>query len=104
VTVYVINHGGFRMPTAFTPNGDGKNETMYPVLAVGSQVTVFRVYNRWGQLVYDNPLPPGWTGNFGGNAQATDTYTYFVTVESPDPADAAKKVQKSVEGSFQLFR
>lgn len=104
VMIYIVTHGGYRMPTAFTPNGDGKNETMYPVLAAGSQVTVFRVYNRWGQLVYDNAAPPGWNGIFGGNAQATDTYTYFVTIESPDPADAARKIQKSIEGTFQLFR
>ena len=95
------------MATAFTPNGDGKNDKFYPVLNgpnSSSKVIAFRVYNRWGQLVYDNPNAPGWDGGYGGTPQATDTYVYFVTVESPDPNDAAKRIQKSVEGSFQLFR
>ena len=103
VVVNVINHGGFRMATAFTPNSDGKNDKFYPIVAVGSKVSTFRVYNRWGQLVWDNP-DNGWDGGYGGKAQATDTYIYFVTVESPDPLDAAKKIQTSAEGSFQLFR
>lgn len=107
ITYVVIEPGIYRMPSAFTPNGDGKNEHFYPVLnGPGStaRVTAFRVYNRWGQLVYDNPASPGWDGAFGGNAQASDTYTYFVTVETPDPADASKTKQSSAEGNFQLFR
>ncbi|MCW3127125.1 MAG: hypothetical protein JWO03_2783 [Bacteroidetes bacterium] len=104
VIVYIINHSGFRMATAFTPNGDGKNDLMFPVTSLGTTVKAFRVYNRWGQLVYDNPNAPGWNGSFGGNAQATDTYTYFVTVEFPDPSDAGKRITQSSEGSFQLFR
>ncbi len=107
ITFVVIEPGIYRMPTAFTPNGDGKNDHFYPVLngpGTTARVTAFRVYNRWGQLVYDNPVAPGWDGSFGGNAQATDTYTYFVTVEMPDPLDASKTKQTSAEGNFQLFR
>ncbi|MCW3127126.1 MAG: hypothetical protein JWO03_2784 [Bacteroidetes bacterium] len=107
VYITVIEQGNFRMATAFTPNGDGRNDKFFPVLNgpnSTSKVIAFRVYNRWGQLLYDNPNAPGWDGGYGGTPQATDTYTYFVTVESPDPSDASKKVQKSVEGSFQLFR
>ena len=103
VVINVINHGGFRMATAFTPNSDGKNDKFYPIVALGSKVSTFRIYNRWGQLVWDNP-DNGWDGGYGGKPQATDTYIYFVTVESPDPLDAAKKIQTSAEGSFQLFR
>jgi gliding motility-associated-like protein len=103
VLVTVIELGGLRMPTAFTPNGDHMNDTFYPVLAAGSRVVAFRIYNRWGELVYNNPSQ-GWDGSYGEKPQATDTYLYFVTVESPDPNDATKKIQKSIEGNFQLFR
>ncbi len=107
ITFIVIEPGIYRMPTAFTPNGDGKNDHFYPVLngpGSSARVLAFRVYNRWGQLVYDNPASPGWDGTFGGTPQGTDTYTYFVTVESPDPNDASKMKQSAVEGNFQLFR
>ena len=105
--IVVIEFGGFKMPTAFTPNGDGKNDHFYPAFNgpnSPAHATAFRIYNRWGQLVYDNPNAPGWDGNFAGNQQPSETYLYFITVEYPDPNNAAKTVQKSVEGSFQLFR
>lgn len=104
VVIYVVDRGGIAMANAFTPNGDGHNDRMYPVVLNGTTVTQFRVYNRWGQTVYDNPMAPGWDGSFGGKAQASDTYTYFVTTQAPDPTDPAKTIQKSIEGSFQLFR
>ena len=107
ILITVVEQGNFKMATAFTPNGDGKNDNFYPVLNgpnSSSKVISFRIYNRWGQLVYNNPNAPGWDGGYGGTPQATDTYVYFVTVESPDPNDATKRIQKSVEGSFQLFR
>ena len=106
-TINVIEFGGFAMATAFTPNGDGKNDYFYPAINGPNsplRVSAFRIYNRWGQLVYDNPNTPGWDGNFGGTPQASETYLYFITVEYPDPSNAAKTVQKSVEGSFQLLR
>ncbi len=103
VIVYYLDLGGVVMATAFTPNGDGRNDRMYPVVSTGTTVKEFRVYNRWGQTVHNNALA-GWDGSYGGNPQATDTYTYFVTTESPDAADPSRKVQKSIEGSFQLFR
>jgi gliding motility-associated-like protein len=105
--ITVIDFGAFKMPTAFTPNGDGKNDDFYPALNgpnSPAKVTAFRIYSRWGQLVYDNPSPPGWNGNYGGTQQPGETYMYFVTVEYPNPANPSKTLQKSVEGSFQLLR
>lgn len=105
--INVIEFGSFRMATAFTPNGDQRNEHFYPVFNgpnSTAHVTAFRIYNRWGQLVYDNPNAPGWGGDFGGNQQPAETYMYFVTIESPDPNNASKQIQRSVEGTFQLLR
>jgi gliding motility-associated-like protein len=107
VTINVVEFGSFAMATAFTPNGDQKNDFFYPVLNgpnSPAHVLAFRIYNRWGQMVYDNPNAPGWDGNLGGNAQPSETYLYFLTIEYPDPNDASRTIQRSVEGSFQLFR
>ncbi|HQU60982.1 MAG TPA: gliding motility-associated C-terminal domain-containing protein, partial [Saprospiraceae bacterium] len=39
----------------------------------------FRVYNRWGQLVYDNETPDtGWDGTFDGKPQPSDVYFYII--------------------------
>ena len=105
--INVVQFGAFRMASAFTPNGDQKNQNFYPVFNgpnSPSHVTAFRIYNRWGQLIYDNPNAPGWDGVYGGNQQPLGTYMYFVTIESPNPADASKMIQQSVEGTFQLLR
>lgn len=104
VMIYIVDRGGIAMANAFTPNGDGHNDRMYPVVADGSTVTQFRIYNRWGQTVYDNAKAPGWDGTYHGVLQGFETYTYFLTYESTDPQDASKKVTKSIEGSFQLLR
>ena len=102
--VNVVEFGNFAMATAFTPNGDGKNDNFYPALEGPVKISKFNIYDRWGQLVYDNPNPPGWDGNFKGKQEPSETYIYFITVEYPDPSDASRTIQRSVQGSFQLFR
>lgn len=68
------------VPNAFTPNGDGNNDN-FTVIAPGIQIMrFFRVYNRWGQLVYDKPVShgSGWDGTFNGKPAASDTYVWLV--------------------------
>ena len=51
------------IPTAFTPNGDGKNDVFKPTIAGMKQFFYFRVYNRWGQLLFSTCQPnKGWDG------------------------------------------
>ncbi|HEX8314639.1 MAG TPA: gliding motility-associated C-terminal domain-containing protein, partial [Flavisolibacter sp.] len=51
------------VPSAFTPNGDGKNELLLPVYVGIKELKRFAVFNRWGQLVFqtDN-MTKGWNG------------------------------------------
>ncbi len=67
------------VPTAFTPNNDGKNDRLYPILAGVNQLTYFRVYNRWGNLVFETRQAGavyGWDGTFKGQLQPTETYVW----------------------------
>lgn len=66
----------FIMPNAFTPNGDGDNDTFYPV-ASGVEIFEFSIWSRWGNLVYDDPSK-GWDGNTNGSAAPTDIYVYRI--------------------------
>ena len=55
-----------RMPTAFTPNGDGLNDRLLPVFEHPEQVQSFRmvVYDRWGGVVFVTRDPnEGWDGS-----------------------------------------
>lgn len=66
------------VPNAFTP-GKGTNNLFRPVPVGISNISYFRVYNRWGQMLYSSPDPTrGWDGTFGGKAQDAGTYVYMV--------------------------
>ena len=67
------------VPTAFTPNGDGRNDVLKPI-AVGMQrIEYFNVYNRWGQLVFSSQQAnKGWNGLIEGRQQSTGTYVWVV--------------------------
>ncbi len=64
------------VPTAFSPTG--LNKLFVPILRGVMSLDLFRVYNRWGQLLYSNPDPStGWDGTFGGKPQDAGTYVWY---------------------------
>lgn len=68
------------VPNAFTPNGDGKND-FFRVIAPGiSKIEIFRVYNRWGQMVLEAPATHsfGWDGSYNGKPLASGTFVWMV--------------------------
>jgi len=68
------------VPTAFTPNGDGINDR-FLVQGFGAEDFLLRVFNRWGELVYEsNNLFEGWDGTFRGKPQEMDAYAYTLRV------------------------
>jgi gliding motility-associated-like protein len=78
ITVYSTLPDIF-MPNAFTPNNDGKNDIFRPILVGMADLDFFRVFNRWGQLVYSTTRNgDGWDGTIGGKQQETGTFVYMV--------------------------
>lgn len=80
-----------RIPSAFSPNGDGKNDVFYVIGGpVGTVVKSFAVFDRWGQClfqVHDVPTGDpdyGWNGAFKGSAVMAGTYVYALVVKLPD--------------------
>jgi gliding motility-associated-like protein len=67
------------VPTAFTPNNDGRNDVLRPV-AVGMQrIDYFQVYNRWGQLLFSTKTNgQGWDGRINGQLQSNNVYVWIV--------------------------
>jgi gliding motility-associated-like protein len=66
------------IPTAFTPNRDGKNDILKPICVGITKLDFFRIYNRWGQLIYETKeFENGWNGSFGGKEQASGTYVFM---------------------------
>lgn len=67
------------VPTGFTPNGDGLNDRIFPICVGVQSLTFFRIFNRWGQLVFStNQMGAGWDGRLGGQLQGTGNYVFMV--------------------------
>jgi gliding motility-associated-like protein len=78
------------VPNAFTPNNDGKNDKIYVRgFAIGKMV--WRIYNRWGQLVFTTTDRfEGWDGMYKGALQPQEVYTYTLDIEFTDGTKARK--------------
>jgi gliding motility-associated-like protein len=67
------------MPTAFTPNGDGLNDVLTPILVGMKRLVYFRLYNRYGQLLFETTEEgKGWNGIFKGQLQPPTNYVWGV--------------------------
>ncbi|MCF6171860.1 MAG: PKD domain-containing protein [Bacteroidales bacterium] len=88
-TVEVIIHPDFAVyaPSAFTPNGDGKND-VFEVKGVGIKTYLLQVYSRWGELMYESrSLEDKWNGEYNGNLAPAGTYAYTISYTSMLDAD-----------------
>ncbi|OSZ82130.1 hypothetical protein CAP35_02355 [Chitinophagaceae bacterium IBVUCB1] len=72
------------IPNTFTPNGDGQNDIFYPRGNGLDKLKSFRIYNRWGETVFErsnialNDQYSGWDGNFRGAQLPPDVFVYIV--------------------------
>jgi gliding motility-associated-like protein len=76
--VYVIATRLIGVPNGFSPNNDGINDILY-VEGVDIEKLLFRIYNRWGELVFESTdKSVGWDGFYKGKLQEMDVYVYVV--------------------------
>jgi gliding motility-associated-like protein len=67
------------VPSAFTPNGDRLNDVLTPIPVGVSEIEFFKVYDRWGNLVFSTAqFGKGWDGRIKGKDQPNDTYVWHV--------------------------
>ena len=73
------------VPKAFTPNGDGHNDRLTPLLFRIKDLHYFRVFNRWGQLMFEtNTKGEGWDGTFNKIKQGAEVYTWTASGTGED--------------------
>lgn len=66
------------VPTGFTPNGDGNNDVIRPILIGMQSLVSFRIYNRLGELVFaTNEEGKGWDGVYKGKGQDPATFVWY---------------------------
>jgi gliding motility-associated-like protein len=67
------------MPSAFTPNKDGKNDVFRIPSGASVSLHVFSVFNRWGNVVFTTTdITKGWDGTYQDQNFDTGTYVYFI--------------------------
>lgn len=72
------------MPNTFTPNADGQNDRFYPHAKGILTVARFRIYDRWGELIFDRSNMPvndknaGWDGTYKNQPLKPDVYVWVL--------------------------
>ena len=88
-----------KMPTTFTPNGDGVNDIIYVEGWGIRELLSYQIFNRWGELVFEtNNLKEGWDGTYKGKIQNNDLYVFKVRVST------WRDEEKALEGYINLVR
>ena len=100
VTIGVNPIESIVIPSAFTPNNDGRNDEFRLINIHHQKLLEFDVFNRWGQMVYHNSTDPkkGWDGTFNGQPQDIGIYHYSIILALPDGTS------KEYKGDVTLLR
>jgi gliding motility-associated-like protein len=99
--VRVFRENDIMVPEGFSPNADGQNDRLYPFLIGIKQMNMFRVYDRWGNLIFDNKQAnssTGWEGFYNGNPLPAGPYVWMA-----EGVDVDDKVIRRT-GSVLLIR
>jgi gliding motility-associated-like protein len=86
------------VPNAFTPNGDNENDVLF-VRGQLLEKMVFRVFNRWGEMVFETyDRSSGWDGTFRGRQLDPDVYDWYLEATCIDES------QSIIKGNVTLMR
>lgn len=73
---------GLYVPSAFTPNGDGLNDQLIPMLFGDVKSFQFQIYNRWGEIIFRTTSPgKGWNGRVAGKDQDSNVFIWSCTYQ-----------------------
>ncbi|MCB0576052.1 MAG: choice-of-anchor L domain-containing protein, partial [Saprospiraceae bacterium] len=88
------------VPNAFTPGGDGVNDTFGPLLfGSNTEIVQFMIFNRWGQKVFEaTPGMQRWDGKKDGKDAPSDVYVYYIVLRY------ANGVEEKLKGDVTLLR
>lgn len=94
-------------PSAFTPNGDGVNDTWHLILHPCYTIEIVRVWNRWGIMMYDyqDQGTKEWNGTFKGQPQAIETYLYYIKARCSEKTDDnGLPIDEEIIGNVTIIR
>jgi gliding motility-associated-like protein len=99
VHITVADLDGIYVPTAFTPNNDGRNDDIKPVFGLKFTLKEFSIFDRWGERVFTTSTRnEGWTGKINGIEQNPGVYVWILKYLD----DKGRTVEK--KGTLMLLR
>ena len=88
------------IPTAFSPNGDDRNDLFTALTQCPITHFEMNIYNRWGEKIFSsNSIAEKWDGTYRGYPQPTGVYVYYVKY-----SDAYTDKETYLSGNVTLFR
>jgi gliding motility-associated-like protein len=98
--ITVVDLTDVYIPTAFTPNNDGKNDQIYPLMGNKFTLKEYSIFTRWGQKIFTTTMQgTGWDGKLNGVQQNSGTYIWVLSF-----LDQTKNTVIEKKGSFTLIR
>jgi gliding motility-associated-like protein len=100
--IFVLSPVFDRVPNVFSPNHDGMNDRLKVLFETSLEYEIksFRVYNRWGNLIFEDNSNDGWDGKINGGEDAQEeVYLYVIELE-----DACGNGVKPLTGDVTLIR
>ena len=92
VNITVIQNDFLFVPTGFTPNSDGKNDRIIPLINGRFSLKEFSIYNRYGERVYTTASRgEGWDGRIRGVLQTSGVYIWVLNALNPDGSPLNQK-------------
>jgi gliding motility-associated-like protein len=84
VTVTILHNNNFFVPTAFSPNEDGRNDLLF-LRGNNLRNVQFTVFDRWGEKVFEtNDISIGWDGRYKGKQLNSGVFTWVATMMYDD--------------------
>ncbi|MBC6993153.1 gliding motility-associated C-terminal domain-containing protein [Neolewinella lacunae] len=103
--ICVTNCPIYELPNTFTPNADGRNDNFVPRGRCFVERVEFRIFNRWGQLVFETEDPAiNWNGqNLNGELLSSGTY-YYVGQVFEQRLEGVTPAAEPISGYIELIR
>ena len=99
VNNHTVSEDNLEVYSSLTPNGDGNNDILF-VRGLWVEKVIFRVFDRWGELVFEShDINAYWDGNYGQNKALEGHYSYFLTY-----MEVSTKEVKTLVGSLSLLK
>ena len=97
--VSIAPYNFVKLPSAFSPNGDSRNETFGILRAGELEIQEFKIFNRWGNVVFEtNDKTKKWNGKRKGIDQESGTYIYYIKGNNKQ----GELIE--IKGNFSLLR